>query len=141
MSGLEALGVACNVMQLISAALKTASACRAIYNGDPTATSMLEEDVVSVREAAVLLSNQCQNANLQGPEEKELNDIARKCQDAAQKLLAEVQSINQLKKKGNLSIALYAAVKSHLRKSKMEDLEKQLQSYRKSMETHVIVRL
>jgi hypothetical protein len=102
---------------------------------------MLEEDAASVRGAAVLLSNQCQNANLQGPEEKKLDDLARKCQDAAQKLLVEVQSINQLQKKGNLSIALYAAVKSRLRKSKMEDLQKQLQSYRTTMETHVVVRL
>jgi ribosomal protein S13 len=141
MSGLEALSVACNVMQVISAAIKTISICRAIYHGDSTASGVLEEHAVSTMSSTSLLSKELRASHLQSPEVKELADLAQNCHDIAQKLQAEVQSVVHPQRKGSVSKAFFGAVKAHLRKSKMEELEERLNGYRTRMETHILVRL
>ncbi|KAI9148938.1 hypothetical protein HJFPF1_10982 [Paramyrothecium foliicola] len=139
MSGLEALRVACNMIQVISAGIETISLCRAFYNGDPTTDGVLEDNARSMMTAADMVSKQCRTSKLQAPEDQELGKLAQRCYDASKELHDEVQSITRTK--GQVSKAIYAALKLRFRKTRIEELEKRFNSYRNTMETHILVQL
>ncbi|KAI9167865.1 Dehydrogenase RED2 [Paramyrothecium foliicola] len=126
---------------VIGAAIETATVCRAIYNGDPTANSTLNDNAFSMKSAASQLSEHCLSLNPDSHEEKELADLATKCRGASQQLLAEVESITSSRARNSLSRAVYAGLKARMRKRKVEDLEKRLLGYKEAMEMQILVRL
>ncbi|RSL91717.1 hypothetical protein CEP52_014152 [Fusarium oligoseptatum] len=96
MAGFEALGLACCVFQTISFARETASVCKAIYQGQKTPDSMLEENATAMIQAADKVKASCRMIST--PEGKCLANIAGKCAETAKKLEEEVQKITRLHK-------------------------------------------
>ncbi|RTE71745.1 hypothetical protein BHE90_013849 [Fusarium euwallaceae] len=96
MSGFEALGLACCVFQTISFTRETASVCKAIYQGQKTPDSMLEENAAAMIQAADEVKASCRVIST--PEEKCLANIAGKCAETAKRLEEEVQKITKLHK-------------------------------------------
>ncbi|KFA74504.1 hypothetical protein S40288_07409 [Stachybotrys chartarum IBT 40288] len=84
MSGLEGLSLACNIFEVISFAVQTISACKDIYNGEPTQPSILQEKADTMRAVATRIHEACGAMNT--TEEKKLAGTAIKCQQVAQQL-------------------------------------------------------
>ncbi|EEU44552.1 uncharacterized protein NECHADRAFT_85212 [Fusarium vanettenii 77-13-4] len=136
MSGFEALGLACCVFQTISFTRETASVCKAIYQGQKTPDSMLEENATAMIQAADEVKASC--SVISTPEEKCLANIAGKCAEAAKNLEGEVQKITKLHKKGDFPAAMRARARSLWKKREIEELDDTLQRYRGTMQTLLI---
>ena len=136
MSGFEALSLACCVFQTISFTRETANVCKAIYQGQKTPDSMLEENATAMIQAADEVKASC--SVISTPEEKPLANIAEKCAEAAKKLEGEVQKITKLHKKGDFQAAMRARARSLWKKREIEELNDTLQRYRGTMQTLLI---
>ncbi|KAL2677340.1 hypothetical protein Neosp_011109 [[Neocosmospora] mangrovei] len=136
MSGFEALGLACCVFQTISFTRETASVCKAIYHGQKTPDSMLEENATAMIQAADQVKASC--SVISTPEEKSLANIAGKCAEAAKKLEGEVQKITKLHNKGDFAAAMRARARSLWKKREIEELDDTLNRYTATMQTLLI---
>lgn len=140
MSGLEplaALGLACNIFQLIELAEKSASMCKQVYEtGQPdpalddfaknlanTSTSLKDFLVTSQRPST--------------SDEKQLLDLADKCQDAAADLTKEMASLAN--PPGKRWSAFLTTIKKAAKKRKLDGLEKKLKDAERIMETQLLV--
>ncbi|KAI0853761.1 hypothetical protein F5Y00DRAFT_257063 [Daldinia vernicosa] len=140
MSGLEALGVACNIMQVISFAHETINFCKEIYQGR-SFNEYNQQSVVSLVELSAQLQTHFQQAKSQSAKEKRLSDIAQKCNVAARALEDEVKFLTSHHAKGNLAATIKTAVKANWRKNRLERLEKSLENYQNTMESHLLARV
>ncbi|KAI8714865.1 NACHT domain-containing protein [Fusarium sp. LHS14.1] len=136
MSGFEALGLACCVFQTISFTRETANVCKAIYQGQKTPDSMLEENATAMIQAADEVKASCRLVST--PEEKSLANIAEKCAEAAKNLETEVQKITKLHKKGDFPSAMRARARSLWKKREIEELDDTLHRYTGTMQTLLI---
>jgi hypothetical protein len=140
MSGLEALGLTCNILQLISFAGETVRFCKTIYQG-----SAPNEDLVSI--AASLkgvsdeIQNHCQTQSQRRGDDRTLVEAAKKCNVIARALDEEVKFITLHQKKGDLIATLRVAMKSNWRKSRLDRLERSLQDHQRTMETLLLKRV
>lgn len=139
MSGFEALGLACNIFQTITFAHDTFIICRAIYNGQQTPDSSVEEKAAAMIKASLQVEASCDN--LRTPEEQALADVARKCTITANELNAMVQSITKRQKQGKFFVALGVRLKSLWKKGEMERLEKALADHTSTMQLLLISRI
>ena len=144
MSGLEpllALGLACNVMQVIDFASKTTSTCKSIFQSgspDPALTSTVAQ-LTSVFQG---LENSLSSApQPRSRDEHALFEVARGCLTVTADLKAEVAKISNSASKGAYLGAIGGSLKSILRRRKIETLEKSLAAHQKILETHLLVRI
>jgi hypothetical protein len=133
MSGFEALGLACCIFQTISFAHETTGVCMAIYRGQKTPDSMLEERATAMIQAAEGVKASCRGTST--PEEQCLVDTAQKCATTATELAGEVQKITKLHKKGDLLAATRARTRSLWKKRQIEELDGILRGYTETMQT------
>ena len=140
MSGLEAFGLACNIIQIISFAHETVSLCQTIYNGRSPSTH-LKETAQSLADLSAQIHSDCQAIQPLNADERSLVDIANKCNIAARALEEETSFILQHQKKGNLVATFRVTVKTVWRRRRLDRQDKQLQSYRSTMETHLLARI
>src|SRR6185369_14257336 len=108
MSGLEpiaALGLACNVMQLISFGRETVSTCQAIFRtGSPNpGLDRFAKDLNKALLGVETALPSGPRASL-GEADKALLDLADGCRRAATQLLAEVQAVSAVAAKGKGSV-------------------------------------
>ncbi|UPL00112.1 hypothetical protein LCI18_011046 [Fusarium solani-melongenae] len=136
MSGFEALGLACCVFQTISFTRETASVCKAIYHGQKTPDSMLEENATAMIQATNEVKASCRVIST--PEERCLANIAGECAKTAKKLEEEVQKITKLHKKGDLLAAARARARSVWKRTYIEELDGDLDRYRGTMQNLLI---
>ncbi|KAI2465181.1 hypothetical protein F4781DRAFT_424945 [Annulohypoxylon bovei var. microspora] len=142
MSGLEALtsllSIACNIMQVISFAHGTISFCRAIYQG-----KYINEysDVTSLSALSAQLQTHYEATTPRTSDEKQLGDIAKKCNIAARALEEEVEFLKSHNAKGHLAQTLRIAVKTNWRKSRLERLDKSLRNDQHTMESYLLARV
>jgi len=140
MSGIEALGFVCNIMQTISFAHETVTLCKAIYQGrHPDA--YLIENAASLAALSAQVQTHYQKMKPQTTDEWNLSNIASKCNITARALEEEVQFITDHQTKGNLAATLRIAVKMNWRKSRLERLEKSLREHRSTMESYLLARV
>lgn len=141
MSGLEALALACSVMQVISFAGEVVSTFKAIFRGqsfDPAVTV-----------TAIQLSDAFETLNqslLQAPrplnkDETDMVDIAGQCLDAATNLKAELDKICGGGAKGSYKVALAGTARRILNKGKIEEQEKVLRVHRETLENRLLQRI
>jgi len=156
MSGLEALGLACNVMQLISFAHETWNFCSEVYNGRSpdrslrdNAEAMFGASQEVTLQLALLVSPAGSDTNSSSGSptgnlslaERQLADLARKCNKAARELRDEALFLCECQAAGNLLSVMKTAIKTNWRRKRMQRLEKDLQNYRSAMETRLLERL
>jgi len=141
MSGLEplaALGLACNVMQLIDFARETTSICKAVYETG-TPDPGLVSTIGHMTGAFENLSNSLDSARGSAdPDERALLEVARDCQAVAKKLKAKVNKISKNTSGGKYFSAIIVASKANYRKRDIEKLEKSLTDHQRALETRLL---
>ncbi|KAH7208175.1 hypothetical protein BKA60DRAFT_684340 [Fusarium oxysporum] len=140
-TGLEALGAASAVLQLISFAGSLASLTMKIYNGIPTAENELEDYATKMLDAAKRVESR------QVPRGTSVNDklleVSQKCIDAAQELEKEIKNVTKRykKQKGKILMAVYSAFRADKHKAKINQLEKSLNMCKEVMETELLLKI
>lgn len=141
MSGVEVLALVTAVMTVIQFASETASMCKTIYDGKPTAASDVHTRATWMVDATGTMHSRRQAFRPLSPDERTLADIAKKCHHIATDLQKEVGDIETSQAKGDLIRAMRGAFKAYKGKSKVEKLERLLGDYETTIQTHLMVRL
>ncbi|KAM0354835.1 hypothetical protein ACHAPU_000662 [Fusarium lateritium] len=140
-TGLEAVGAASAVIQLISFAGTLVSLSLKIYDGMPTAENELEEYAAKMSAAARCVQSRIQQVPQSTPEEKRLSTVARECIAAAESLNKEAQRITKRYQKGNTLKAVYAALRGGSHIKKIQDLNQSLRRCTEVLETELLVKI
>ncbi|KAF5970426.1 NACHT domain-containing protein [Fusarium coicis] len=142
MSGLEplaALGLVCNVLQLVEAGLKTATLCKNAYlTGEPD-----PELGVHAQTLAEIVSNLTQSLE-DSPQplshdDSRLLKLAQNCRDAEQEWREKTPARFLSQQKPRKRARVGAAIKGILNKPEIDRLECQLQKAKESLEADLLV--
>lgn len=139
MSGIEVLGLACNVMQIISFAHETISFCKAVYEGS-SPNSQLQYAAQSLATLTEDVHRQ-KASKPRTASQRELDDVVKKCNKAAQNLGEEIQFIFGHHAKGSLAATLRIAAKANWRKKRLNNLEEIMQDCQRQLDTHLLARI
>lgn len=140
MSGVEVLGLACNVLQIIDYASNTVTLCKNIYQGRSPSPD-LKSHASDLESLSAQVQSHVQGLQSRTASERKLSDIGNKCNIAARALDEELQFLLGHQAKGNLAATLRLAVKTNWRKSRLERLQKSLAVYQNTMETYLLANL
>lgn len=140
-TGLEALGAASAVLQVISFSCNVISLCYGIYDGKPTVEHDLEDYASRMIDAASRVQTRSQAMPQMTDAEKKLVEIGHKCQETAQDLEKETQAVTRLCQKGILYKAAWATLRSSKHRKNIERLQKSLEGHRRVMETQLMLEL
>lgn len=138
---MEALAVVTGIMTVITFATQTASLCKTIYEGRPTADGTLQDKATSMTKAIVELETHCGRFKPVSADEEELLELARKCRQAATALKSEAQSLQPQRAKGRFRKSVVGALKSRFSKPKIESLEQSLQQHEVTLQTGLLTRI
>ncbi|KAJ1323077.1 ankyrin repeat domain-containing protein 50 [Microdochium nivale] len=131
MSGLEplaALSLACNILQIVGTGRETIRVVRQIYQDedlDPTLTERAGE-LGSLSKRTREVCSPAGSAGKPKARDKQLFDLAEKCQTAARDLQEEVNFLNGVSSGGKLAATLKIAAKTTWRKKRLERLDQKL---------------
>ena len=144
MSGLEplaALGLACNILQIVDVGRQTITLIKTIYReGTPDAT--LEENAEILRAISKQISTCTSNLTAQRTKrDQQLLKLANNCSAAAQDLQEEVRFLIGTAKKENLISALKIAAKTNWRKRRLGRLKESLDEAERLMQTGLLGRI
>ncbi|KAF5570987.1 hypothetical protein FPHYL_822 [Fusarium phyllophilum] len=139
--GLEALGAASAVIQLISFAGSLVSLSLKIYDGIPTPENELEEYSTKMIEAARCV----QARGKQVPQGTQVGDklskVSQECIDAATELRKEAQTLTKRYQKGKMFKAVYSAFRAESHKTKLNQLNESLKKCKELMETELLLKI
>jgi hypothetical protein len=136
MEALFALGVACNVMQVISFCHETVSLSIKIYkkgSSDPELAQHVLQMKGLANQLDSAISNSATVITIQSPPRKELIAIARDCASTAKELELELNQVSHSK-----IGAVGRAVKIRFRISKLETLKQKLVSHQNTLQLRLI---
>ncbi|CAG7561891.1 unnamed protein product [Fusarium equiseti] len=137
-TGLEALGAASAVIQLISFSTSVISKAIDIYQGRPLPDSSVEEYAEELQNAVSRVELCCQGAIMQqSAHERKIKEIAEKCQKSARTLHKELKSLST-RQSGKARNAFISALIARSRQNKLQDLEKTLRKQKEVLETHLL---
>ncbi|RKL38449.1 hypothetical protein BFJ72_g7260 [Fusarium proliferatum] len=142
-TGLEALGAASAVLQVISFAADVAVACKKIYDGKPTSEVCVERHAKQMSDAVSRLETRCEamaNVHSRFGDQK-LQSIAKECKKAAEDLEREAQFITSLHVKHSILKAVHATFTASSHQKKIQRLELSLSRYRQIMEVEIMSHL
>lgn len=142
MSGLEplaALGLACNVLQLVEIGHETINLIKTVYRG-------VSPDVTLDQNAAILGSildeiKTCKRPAKCPKHEQQLLVAAERCSTAARDLREEIQFLVGNAKQGSLASTLKVVTKTNWRRRRLERLRESLDSTEKLMQTGLLARI
>ena len=147
MDPITGIGLAASVIQLVTFGISAAKTCREIYEqgvlGDHSQVEYVANNLASL---TVSIQQSLRNSNTQSlvlsKEERELVDLSRRCEDCALKLQHELQKL-QTRTKPRTSVVLAAskAARALWKKNSIEQIQKQLESYRSTLEISLLNRL
>ncbi|KAM0243981.1 hypothetical protein ACHAP5_006746 [Fusarium lateritium] len=140
-TGLEAVGAASAIIQLISFAGTLVSLTFKIYDGIPTAENELEDFAAKVSDAANRVETRAKQVPQMTPEERKLSQVAQECVAAAEGLKKEAQSITKGFQKGKVLKAVYAAFRASQHKKKIQGLDQSLKRCKETMETELVLKI
>ena len=147
MDPITGIGLAASVIQLVSFGIGAAKTCIEIYEQGVSA-DYNQVDYVASHLASLTVSIQ---QSLQTPttvspclsdEERELIELSRRCQSTAQRLQCEIQELRlQTKPRNSVVSAASKAARALYKKNPIEQIQKQLENYRSTLETSLLSRL
>ncbi|KAK8123099.1 hypothetical protein PG984_011769 [Apiospora sp. TS-2023a] len=146
MSGLEpiaALGLACNILQVVGIGRDTVRIAKQVYQDgtlDPalTASAGVLDDLAGQIRATTAAAASAAKPKAQ---DKQLLDLADKCQGAARDLQEEVNFLNGLPTKAKLIATLKVAAKTTWRKRRLEKLDQKLKDSESLLQTGLLTRI
>ncbi|KAM0559807.1 hypothetical protein ACHAPJ_003755 [Fusarium lateritium] len=139
LTGFEALGAASAVLQVISFASDLAIACKDAYDGATTSQDDLQRYAEQMSEAMGCVHTRCEkmnNANSKFASPK-LQNIAKECKNAADKLEVEVQYVTSLQATGDFVKSLRKAFRTSTHRKKIQALQESLSMYRQVVKTEL----
>ena len=128
MSGFEALGVACSIMQVISFSGEVIRLCKAIYQ-DASPQKKLAENAATLMVVFGEAQTRYQNLPLKKAADRDLMQLAERCNAIARALDEEVRFITANQKAGSFIAMLKVAAKTTWRKKRLERLENSLKEH------------
>ncbi|KAK3317446.1 hypothetical protein B0T19DRAFT_292204 [Cercophora scortea] len=141
MEALAALGVACNVMQVLSCGHELFSLCKRLFRtGD--AGHGLRENAEAMRSLSTTLQKSLAILPQPATEaEHELLKIADACLTSSTELVAELEKASGGSTKGKWGAAIGSALKMKLRIGHIEQLEKKMQQCQQTLESGLLLRI
>lgn len=140
MSGLEgfaALGLACNVLQLIGSVATSITVAKNILDTGTIDPALAERN----GELTKLYEDIRDSLGKVRRDDKELRDVAGKILQTTAELRTELAEIAGSSSKGKTWMVFGGIFKTMLKRRKLEALEKQASSYQKMFETRLLLRL
>lgn len=142
MSGLEplvALGLACNILQIVQLGYQTIECIKAVYQGKPP-NQGLDENAAALENLSVEVKTHTRPGN--NNYEEGLLKSAGKCCTAAQALRKEVRiARGSNAKQGSLVSALKVVSKATWRKRRLEKLKGDLEQAEKQIQTSLLAQI
>jgi hypothetical protein len=140
MFGVELLGFACNIMQVISFSRDVISLCGNVYQGNHP-----DDELIGLAASLHAVSSDVQTRfdamQPKTADERRLCDIATRCTIAARDLEEEVSFIISRQKQGSLASTLRVAAKTTWRKRRLNRLEKSLREHEHVLDTNLMARV
>ncbi|KAF5653389.1 hypothetical protein F25303_2379 [Fusarium sp. NRRL 25303] len=142
-TGLEALGAASAVVQLIAFAGSLVSLSFKIYDGIPTPENELEEYSNKMMEAARRVQSRGAEVPQGTQVGNKLSNVSQECIDTASKLKKEAQTLTKRYKngKGKIFKAVYSAFRTESHKTKLNQLNESLKKCKELMETELLLKI
>ncbi len=141
MDPLTAFSLACGVIQVIDFSAKVLSQCREIYKNGSLSKN---ESIESMAEHLITLRADLQpttsSIGTQTAGDKDLVQLSNKCSEMAKELVGELQSL----KAGSTSSkwkAVSVTLRNLKKSSTIESMQRQLDGYRKILDTKVLADL
>jgi hypothetical protein len=135
-TGLEALGAASAVIQLISFSTSVISKAIEVYQGRLLPDNGVEEYAEELQNAVSRVELCCQGAIMQqSAHERKIKEIAEKCQKSARKLHDELRSLSSTRQSGKARNAFLSALIARSRQNKLRDLEGTLRKQKEVLKT------
>jgi len=141
MDPLTAFSLACGVIQVIDFSAKVLSQCREIYkNGSLSENESIKSMVEHLITLRADLQPTTSSIGTQTAGDKDLVQLSNKCSEMAKELVGELQSL----KAGSTSSkwkAVSVTLRNLKKKSTIESMQRQLDGYRKILDTKVLADL
>lgn len=138
MSGVEALGLASSLLQVIAFAGETAKLCKSIYDGKDVPTDELVSRSKSLMDICEDVRIDKNLVPQKSDQDRELVQIAAECIQAAFKLESKLASIRKSRQRGRLLKSLHVSWKTIWHKKDIETLERSLEGYQKTLDTRFL---
>lgn len=142
MSGLEplvALGLACNVLQLVELGKDAITLIRAIYHEGAKPDEQLTENAVTLETFANEVKTHAQTGKKKY--ELQLQQSAEKCATAARELCEEIRFLVANDKQGRLASVVKTSVKIIRCRRRLEKLQGNLDQAEKQMNTGLLAQI
>lgn len=146
MDPLTAFSLACGVIQVVDFGIKVVVKCRQIYKDGATSGN---KEIESMAEhltglaADLKLPSTIQNprsANQVYHDDQELLELAGQCSETATELINELQKLS-IQGRQRKRDAFRMAVKVVWRKGAIENIQKSLECYRRTLDTRILISL
>ncbi|ETS86535.1 hypothetical protein PFICI_00363 [Pestalotiopsis fici W106-1] len=143
METLAALGIACNLMQVISFTGETITLCKHIYKRG-SANPSLETNAKTLQVLIQSLDKSLQASTSQLPSDKatqELGELAKKCLVAVTTLSTELAKIATAASKGSIGKTIIAISRHLCKYGDLRRLQDEIQGYQSTLESGLLVRI
>ncbi|KAL6353844.1 hypothetical protein LRP88_12838 [Fusarium phalaenopsidis] len=144
MSGMEplaALGLACNIMQLLSFGGEAISLCRKVYKTGEIDPSLKDYSSQTAKICENLNDTLTQRQLNLGPDALALQQRATMCKAAADRLNHELELLTPAAGPGGWRRGFIAPIKAIRHKHHLSELEKDLNSLKSGLDTQLLVRI
>ena len=144
MDPITGIGLAASVIQLVSFSIGAAKTCREIYEHGISDDHCHVDYVAShLASLTVSIEQSLQNPTTQSlrlsKEERELVTLSRACQNCGRQLQQEIQHLKT--PRTSIVLAASKAARALWKKNRIEQIQKQLESYRSTLEISLLSRL
>jgi hypothetical protein len=141
MEPLAALGLACNIMQLLSFGGEAISLCRKVYKTGEIDPSLKDYSSQTAKICKNLNDSLTQRQLNLGPDALALQQRATMCKAAADKLNHELELLTPTSRASGWRRGLAAPIKAIRHKHHLSELEKDLNNLKSSLDTQLLVRI
>ena len=142
MDPVTGIGLVASVVQLVTFGISTVSTIREVYQrGSVSSYDDVDYTADHLSKLTSSLQRSLQSSHTRSSaltrDEKNLIDLARKCEDCAHKLQHELRKLIS-QPRTSLGAATRITIRAMLKKSKIEDISKQLATYQSTLETSLL---
>lgn len=146
MDPLTAFSLACGVIQVVDFSTKIVVKCREIYKNGASSDN---EEVESMAKHLTELSNELDSANAVVKtgsmpqiyhDDQHLRKLAQQCSETAKELITQLQKL-KIQGQPRKRDVFRKAVKVIWKKSAIEDIERRLEQYRRTLDTRILINL
>lgn len=146
MDPLTAFVLACGVIQVVDFSTKVVVKCREIYK-DGASSENKEIESLAKHLIDVYMELDAANAVVKpGPtlqlhrDDQDLQNLAQQCSETAKELIAQLQKL-KVQGQPRKRDVLRKTVKVVWKKSAIEDIERRLEHYRRTLDTRILINL